>query len=94
MLKGEITCWLNRFPTGWQWGGVVRSPGTFRVTRQHYYRVFDMFQDKGLPIRHLEDAESVASLAAGRFGVQQDGKEVVYVYHSKCGDNGYSRVRL
>ena len=77
------------------WGGfVIRSPGTFRVTRQHYYRVFDMFQGEGSPIWHLEDAESVASLAAGRYGVQQDGKEVVYVYHSRCGDNGCSRVRL
>lgn len=47
-----------------------------------------MFQGEGSPIRHLEDAESVANLAAGRFRVQQDGKEVVYVYHSKCGDNG------
>ena len=93
--QGEKVCCPDRFPRGWQWGGgVIRSPGTFRVTRQHYYRVFGMFQDEGSPIRHLEEAGSVASLAAGRFGVQQDGKDVVYVYHSKCGDNGYSRVRL
>lgn len=53
-----------------------------------------MFQDEGSPIRHLEDAGSVAGLAAGSCGAQQAGKEVVYVYRSKCGDNGYSRVRL
>ena len=45
-------------------------------------------------MRHLEDAESVAALAAGSCDVQQNGMEVFYVYHSKCGDNGYSRVRL
>ena len=65
---------------GW---GVVRSPGRFRVTRQHYYRVFDIFQDEGSPFRHLEEAGSVAGLAAGRCGAQRDGKEVAYVYHSK-----------
>ena len=49
---------------------------------------------------HLSDIlkrlnlEFVAGLAAGKCGAQQDGKEVAYVYHSKCGDNGYSRVLL
>ena len=75
LLISEDEVFLN----DWQGGGVT-SPGTLSVTRQCFPRVFDTFGNEGSPIRHLGDAESVAALATGSCGMQQNNREVFYVY--------------